>query len=470
MRIMRLTRRSTAAAMLAAGLFAGACSDINVPDYNRAGTSDLVNNPNATLVNAASLGLLHNSRRDVANRVRLTGIVGREAYYLDTNEPRYVTELVGGNPDPSSFAGSHNYLNPYGTIAQGKILLAAIDKVGANEYTTAQREALRGFALTMMGNDLLIVAYTHQFGPTDVNDDPLAEPAPMKTQAEMYAQAATWLDQGAARLAAGGTAFPFPLPSGFTQFAGFSNPSGGFRQFNRALRVRVAMLQRDYAAAMTNLPLTFVSTASGSRTALNTGVYYSYTSNTGDLANGLNAGVPEVAEPTLRTDAQLKAGGARDDRYTLKVDSGAVRTQLGISSFLRFAHYKTRPFYGSGGTASPIPWVRNEELILDRAEARWFTGDKPGAMADLNFVRTNSGGLDPIAEPATDAAFITALLYERRYSLMYEAGWRWLDMRRFNRLSQFNGYPRAGDVSPQFFPIPFTECLARGGAGSVPGC
>ena len=71
--------------------------------------------------------------------MRLAGIVGKEGYYLDNNESRYVTELVTGSIDPSSFAGNHDYSNPYGTIAQGQLLLTAIDKVGPNEYTTAQR-------------------------------------------------------------------------------------------------------------------------------------------------------------------------------------------------------------------------------------------------------------------------------------------------------------------------------------------
>jgi hypothetical protein len=474
MRYINLSRRRAAGvSVLVAALAAGACGDIEVPDYNRAGTADLINNPNATLVNAASAGLIQNARRDAANRVRLAGIVGKEGYYLDANEPRYVNELVTGNIDPSSFAGNHDYSNPYGTLAQGQILLTAIDKVGANEYTAAQREALRGFAKTMMGNDMLIIAYLHQYGPTEVNEDPLAPPAPMKTQAEMYARAAQLLDEAVPHLKAGGSSFTFPMPSGFTQFsaAGFTNPSGGFLKFNRALRVRLDMMRRDYPAARAHIDSTFISTSSGSRAELNTGVYYTYSTGSGDLQNALSAGAPEVADPTLKTQAQLQPSGARDQRFLLKVDSsGAVRTMSNISSNLRFTLYRTNPFFGAGGGASPIPIIRNEELILFRAEARWFTGDRPGAMADLNFVRQNSGGLAPVAQPATDAEFIDLLLYERRYSVLYEGGWRWLDLRRFGLLSRLDNYPRQGDKAPQFFPVPFPECLARGGAGAAPGC
>jgi len=137
-------RRAACLSVLAAALGAGACKDTVVPDYNRVPIPELANSPNRTLVDAAAAGLLHNARRDAPNRVRVIGIVGREAYILDANEPRNVTELVTGNIDPSSFTGNHDYNNPYGTLAQGQLLLAAIDKVPDVEYTTAQREALPG--------------------------------------------------------------------------------------------------------------------------------------------------------------------------------------------------------------------------------------------------------------------------------------------------------------------------------------
>jgi hypothetical protein len=457
---------------LATALAAGACSDINVPDYNRAGFGDLQTAPNRTLVDAASAGMLASARIDAATRVRLTGIVGREAYYLDPNESRYVTELVTGNIDPSSFAGNHNFLNIYGTIAQGNVLLTAIDKVAATEYTDAQKEGLRGFVKTVMASEYLVLAMMHQYAVVDVNADPLAPPAPLKPQAEVYAKARQLFDEGATHLAAGGTTFTFKLPSGLTGSGlNLSNPSTTFRQFNRALRSRLDILVRDYASALTSINASFISTSAGTRAELNRGAYYTFSAASGDRANGLATGTPEMADPMLKTDAQIKVGGGRDNRFDLKVDTaGTSVTRYNITSNLRFKLYRAAPFFGTSGAASPIPWVRNEELILNRAEARWFTNDKPGALADLNFVRTNSGGLAPIGMPANDEAFISALLYERRYSLLYEGGYRWMDLRRFGRLGTLTNYPRTGDKSIEFFPIPFVECLARGGAGSAPGC
>ena len=40
---------------------------------------------------------------------------------------------------------------------------------------------------------------------------------------------------------------------------------------------------------------------------------------------------------------------------------------------------------------SPLAIIRNEELVLLRAEAHMQTGDLPGALADINYVRRVAG-------------------------------------------------------------------------------
>jgi hypothetical protein len=123
-----------------------------------------------------------------------------------------------------------------------------------------------------------------------------------------------------------------------------------------------------------------------------------------------------------------------------------------VTSYLQFTLYPSN--------TSPVPIIRNEELILLRAEARWFTGDKAGATADLNLIRTTSGGLAPVAQPATDADFITELLKQRRYSLMFEGGHRWIDARRFNRLTDLP-LDQPTHIRIPAFQVPLSECQAR---------
>src|SRR5207244_2367333 len=81
----------------------------------------------------------------------------------------------------------------------------------------------------------------------------------------------------------------------------------------------------------------------------------------------------------------------------------------GISTDLVFTIYTSN--------TAPIPIIKNEELILLRAEARFFTGDVAGALTDINFIRTNSGGLAPRGPFTGNADFIAELVKQRRYSL-----------------------------------------------------
>ena len=57
-------------------------------------------------------------------------------------------------------------------------------------------------------------------------------------------------------------------------------------------------------------------------------------------------------------------------------------------------------------------------------------------------------------------AFITELLKQRRYSLMFEGGHRWIDARRFNRLGDLP-LDQPTHIRIPAFQIPLSECQAR---------
>jgi len=69
----------------------------------------------------------------------------------------------------------------------------------------------------------------------------------------------------------------------------------------------------------------------------------------------------------------------------------------------------------------------------------------------------------------TQPALLTELLYNRRYSLLWEQGTRWIDARRYGRLNTIpKSPPTGGDVAP-VMPVPDAECNARGkGSGCTP--
>jgi hypothetical protein len=106
--------------------------------------------------------------------------------------------------------------------------------------------------------------------------------------------------------------------------------------------------------------------------------------------------------------------------------------------------------------------IRNEELVLLWAEARLGQGNNAEAGRFINFIRRVSGGLDSIpnlgAQPA--ATIQSQLLKQRLYSLLYENGHRWIDMRRYGRLGQVI-IDVAGDHVFSTMPINIFEVNAR---------
>lgn len=442
-----MSRRVTLS-LLAGALLLGACRDLTVPDYNNPSIEELESTPTRTGVNAAATGLLVVARNNIASPnayISLLGIIGRESYNFDPGEPRFITEMLGGPMSPSGAFGGNVWAVRYRNVRNANIVLSAVEKVAG--FSEAEKEAIRGFAKTIQALDFLLIINTRDTNgaPIDVShslNELNDNPAKIESKAVVVQHILTLLDQADAHLQRGGGAFPFPLSSGFE---GFSTPAE-FRQFNRALRARVAVYAGSYAQALTALQGSFLSTAA----PLSRGVYYSYATGSGETQNNLVAATIR-AHPSITADAERRADGSLDRRAAEKVVVVAPRSQAGLSSDLGFAIYSSN--------SSPAPVIRNEELILLRAEARWFTGDRSGAMADLNLIRQSSGGLAAVGEPASDAAFVTELLRQRRYSLLFE-GHRWIDLRRFNRLAEL---PKdlAGHLVHTKFPIPEAECLAR---------
>jgi hypothetical protein len=445
-RMMQGMRRPLALlAALAATAAAGACGDLTVPDYNNPAVDEFVNNPTPGAIRAAATGLQIGARAGLTDRtgyVAMLGVVGRESYIIDSSDPRYVSELLQGPLSNSGAFGSGMWTARYANIRNANLLLSALENVEG--FSAAEMEAIRGWAKTFQALDFLLVINTR-----DINGAPIAvegdvnTPAPFVNKAAVFAHVVSLLDQARTHLQAGGTSFPFSIGGGLASF----NTPQTFLQLNRALRARVAVYLGDYATAITLFPQTFISTSAD----LDAGAYHTFASSEGqgnDLANAFT-----YARPALVTDAETQSGSALVDKRVLeKIGTHpSPRSQQGVSSDKAFLMYPD--------ASANLPLMDNEELILLRAEARWFTGDKPGAMADLNLIRTVAGGLAPVAQPATDAAFIDLLLKERKYSLMFE-GHRWIDARRFGRLESL-GRDVATHVIVPRWSIPEAECLAR---------
>lgn len=468
---MTFTRRSAhaLAAMLGAA-WLSACN-LDVPDLNNPGLDTLQDNPDAVSIGAACTGLLIGDRTQIANEfgyVDELGVLGREAYNFDAADPRFVNELLAGELSQGSPFGGNFWAVPYANIRLGNVILNALDKVPSGELSDSDKSAVRGFVDTMIALQLLRVIVTRDTNGAviDTNRDLSQSLGPIVSKDKVYAEIVRLLDSALPELDAGGDAFPFKLSSGFD---GFDIPHAikdhptSFRMFNRAIKARVAAYiaseappaskQTAYQAVLDALAMSFLDDSA--MADFKVGVYYSYSTKTGDVTNGLiNPNI--YAHPSLQANAQNKPDGKPDDRFTRKVattDKPGSVTGTPLTSSLVFT-----PLYGS--PSAPVALIRNEELILLKAEALFFTGMTTAAIDELNIVRVRSGGLAPLAQTTDPTTFTTELLYERRYSLLLEGGHRWIDVRRFNRVTDLP-LDDPSYIRNVRFPIPLAECNAR---------
>ncbi|MGH7470154.1 MAG: RagB/SusD family nutrient uptake outer membrane protein [Longimicrobiales bacterium] len=441
---MRLFRT----AVMVPVLLAGCGDDLLVPDYNNPSLEEL-QNPSPAIIAAAATGMLVGMRDEFDDRngyISLVGIVGRESYNFDGADPRFITEMLEGQLNPSSPAfGGNLWIDRYRNIRHATITLEGLEKVAA--FSTAQKEATRGYLKTLQAHELLLVVNTRDVNGValDLNRVPTEAPARLSTRAEGLTRVAQLLDEARTHLQAGGAAFPFPLSSGFT---GFNTPAT-FLRFNRALKARVEVYRAQYASALTALNESFLTLDA---TQLNVGAFHVFTTGAGDDVNELFDPRPApdiLAHPSIVTDADRRTNGELDLRVQRKIRNVTSRTVSFITTDKGFAHY--------GSLNAPIPIIRNEELILLRAEANIGLGNAAAALTDINFVRTNSGGLAALTQASQ--ATLTELLKQKRYSLLFE-GHRWIDLRRYNRLNDLP-LDRSNHTRNAAFPIPEAECLAR---------
>jgi hypothetical protein len=320
----------------------------------------------------------------------------------------------------------------------------------------------------------ILVAHTQDSIPIDVNR-PVGGPlAALVTNAVAYQHVVNLLDSARTSLASAST-FPFDPGPGF---AGFNTPAT-FIAFNRALMARIRVYQASPSApggpcvtcwdsALVALSQSFLNPAG----SLDSGVYNVFSSGNQDLANALSqapASAINLAHPMIKDSAETQAGGALDKRVLAKTTNrGTPFTLACLTSGLSWTRYPT--------PNSSIPIVRNEELILLRAEAEWFAAaaNKPQAVSDINLIRRTSGGLaaTTVTLVSSDSVFVNEVLKQRLYSLLYEGGHRWIDMRRRGRLSQVlidrpTGCA-AAIATPHFRPR--TAGRSRASGGSVYAC
>lgn len=469
------TTRALSIAVIAALGLGCQSSDLNIKNPNSPTVDGANGDP--TALQLLATGLIVDQRGTRSAFITNAGVLGRESYTFTPTEGRNVTHpligiIVGGvqKLDPTGFA-TGPWGVQYGTLRDVFNFKKTVNANGL--LTAAQKSAALGFAETIEALMLFDIVQTHDTlgGITEIKENP-TDLAPFVSRDSMYKYILNTLDDAATKLAAGGPAFPVTFSAGFS---GFTTPTT-FATFVQAVKAKAAAHYATagggaaaWTAALAALGKSFLNAGATTRAAFDVGVYDNYGASP-DLQNPLSQAVNSnlYAHASFQSDAQLKADGVTpDDRYTAKIRTGLPSRQGPVtqdgpttgSSALGFSIWPT--------AASTIPIIRNEELILIRAEARLATGDKAGAIADLNQVRQFSGGLpaSTLTVASTDDEVLTGILYEKRYSLMME-GDRWIDSRRYNKLNLLPLDVAAGpnkNFVARVNPVPQGECLVRVG-------
>lgn len=387
-----------------------------VIDPNFPSVGSVTNNATKGQLDALAVGQFSLARNGLSSYLQVVGTIGKELFNFNTTESRWMTELNGLRPiDNSAFY--NRATTDFGLpIRQANIVIASLN--ATNSVTDQQKNGYRGMANTFKG-----LAYLYMLNAQGSNgvrlsvEDPF-KPSKAATYAESLTGIAKILDDGASQLDQAGASFAFPVPAGFSSF----NTPATFKQFNRAIALRVAIYQADWAKAATLLSQTFYN-ASGSLTA---GPLYTFSPTPPDFANPLiNTATIRIVGIQKMWD-EIEAGDKRIAKVRVLADPATY------SSGVTYTTKYIQNMYTSG--TDPVPIIRNEELVLIAAEIAAQQNNVAEATKNINIVRT-AAGLPAYSGATTKDALINAILKERLYSLFYE-GHRWVDMRRYNKLGE----------------------------------
>ncbi len=405
------------------------------------------NNPSiAGISQNASLGEIQNvvdgteasMRNDMSFYFDGVGMIGRDYYRFQGSDPRVTADLLGKGSvtlDNNTFYTTNPFNARYRVVKNTNILIEALTNTKA-PITDDQRKAGIAYAKTVKAHELLMV-FNQQYN-NGIRVD-VADPdnlGPFLSKDESLNAIQNLLNEADLDLKGNTATLPFKTTL-------YSNIANELSKFNRALAARVAVYRKDWNLANTALSESFYDLNGD----LKNGVYYIFSTAGGDLLNPiffpLNSSQAEtrVAQPSFFTDAT-----PGDTRLTKVSKRSSTAFLDNLSSDYDLNVYKTN--------IDPIPIIRNEELILLYAEVQAQLNNTMNATTAINRIRTaasigNYSG-------ATDLnSLITEILRQRRYSLFAE-GHRWIDMRRYDRLSQLP-IDRPGDDVWIEFPRPATE-------------
>lgn len=415
--------------------FAGCKKDFG--NLNSPTEEELLKNPTKDQLNNLVTGTESAMRNNIGLYLDDVGVIGREMYRFSTGDPRYTTDLLGASNaqlDNTGFYLTNTWASRYRVVRNCNLLINAAQ---ASTFITAEeRNGYLGFAKTMMAYQLLLNLNLTYNNGVRVNVSSADEPGSFENYEQALQSIFSILDDGNSNLSA--SSISFQLTSGFF---GFSD-AAGLAKLNRALTARVSVYREQWQDALDALENSFLD-LNGS---FDNGAYHVFGTGSGDQLNPAffprnQAGDVRLVHPDFANDIE-----GNDDRIAKAALRDQSTSYQGLTS--------DRDVWVYTSSSSPIPLIRNEELILIYAEASIQSDDLLAGENALNIIR-NGHNLPDYAGATTKQALLDEMLEQRRYSLFFE-GHRWIDVRRYGKLSDLP-VDRPDDNVWELFPIPATE-------------
>jgi hypothetical protein len=441
------------------------------------------------------MGVLWTERLDFGTRVTMLDAFARDAGNFTTTDNRFITEWLGNGTaiENSTFYGTSNWTNQFTGIRQAQGILRDLPSA-VPTYSAGDMAKWKGVIYTIEALSYMYALATKDTlglpvqGPLTSNPE---APQPILCARNAWQFIVALLDSGLTQLDIDQTpGLPVTLPPGFSRVSMQASPSsslGSFAALNRALAAR-ANLELAYAIARSpgGVPPTPSSPGSPDAAALTRAdsalhatalydpaslappaaggfndvlaVFHDFSGASGDLPNPVQAQLPTYY---ILKEAIADIDPA-DNRLAKTRPNGTAGTSFGplAASDLTYA------MYPSPGSAMPI--IRNEELNVFAAQIRLGLNDIPGAVAAINAVRTQVGGLPPVsAAGQTYVSVRNQILKELRASTMGEPNGDHVAAIRDYGLpavadTTWNNQP-TGDTHATVQPFPIPDVTARNG-------
>ncbi|MEL6658569.1 MAG: RagB/SusD family nutrient uptake outer membrane protein [Bacteroidota bacterium] len=419
------------------------CDVDRVNDPNNPSLASVTADASKAELQVLVTGLEARNRGYVTNSAQMFGSFGREVYAFFGSDPRFLNDWLGlgGNAEtyPDFFASGGTYVNPYLAVKQANVLISAA--TNSTQLTTEETFGYTGFAKTIKGFQLLwpLLQQFENGIRVDV-EDPL-NPGPTLGFDAALAEIRSILDEGFTDLDKAGGSFSFNLTAGFGDESDpddvlYKDPTA-MRQINRAIAARAALYAEDYAGALTALNESFMNLDAADAQDLLEGPAHVY-GNAPDINNPLFYPLDALTSTILIVHPRMIEDALPGDVRVATKFAERVNNPITDASLNDVA--TGDPIVGAYQDArwtsniSPIPMIRNEELILIYAEAQARQGGD--AVSAINTIRNIWEVGDYTGGTSTDE-LIDEILFQRRYSLWLE-GHHWVDMRRLGRLNEID--------------------------------